>query len=88
MPIYKQIRPQQVCTRCVMDTSDEYIEFDENGVCQRCREYEKSILPWWNYGKGHEEELNNLIAEINSPSWPASPQLMISSAFCISPSIM
>ncbi len=47
-----------------MDTSDEYIEFDENGVCQRCREYEKSILPWWNYGKGHEEELNNLIAEI------------------------
>ena len=47
-----------------MDTTDEDIQFDEHGVCQRCREYEERILPKWNHGKGHEEELQNLIAEI------------------------
>lgn len=57
-------RKYQVCTHCVMDTTDEDIQFDEHGVCQRCREYEERILPKWNHGKGHEEELQNLIAEI------------------------
>lgn len=57
-------RDYQVCTHCVMDTTDEEIVFDENGVCERCNEYEKSILPWWNYGKGHEAELNKLIDDI------------------------
>lgn len=57
-------RPYQICTRCVMDTTDENIVFDENGVCSRCREYEDSILPSWNHGKGHEEELENLLEDI------------------------
>lgn len=47
-----------------MDTSDEDITFDENGICMRCNEYEKRILPKWNYGKGHEKELHSLIQEI------------------------
>lgn len=54
----------QQCTHCVMDTTDEEIVFDENGVCQRCNEYKSRILPDWNYGKGHEEELSKLIADI------------------------
>ncbi len=54
----------QVCTRCVMDTTDENISFDENGVCERCREYENIILPSWNYGKEKEEELKVLIDNI------------------------
>lgn len=58
------IRPYQVCKHCVMDTSDEQIVFDENGVCERCKEYTRSILPTWNYGKGHEKELNQLIDSI------------------------
>ena len=57
-------RKYQVCSHCVMDTTDEDIQFDEHGVCQRCREYEERILPKWNYGKGHKEELQNLIADI------------------------
>ncbi len=28
-----------VCTRCVMDTSDPEITFDEDGVCNHCRRY-------------------------------------------------
>ena len=27
----------QVCTRCVMDTSDPEIAFDHEGVCNHCR---------------------------------------------------
>ncbi len=54
----------QVCTCCVMDTSDRNITFDERGVCQRCNEYEKRIATWWNHGKGHENELQNIINEI------------------------
>lgn len=54
----------QICSRCVMDTTDENIVFDENGVCERCREYESVILPSWNYGKGKEEELKVLIDNI------------------------
>lgn len=57
-------RAHQICTRCVMDTSDDNIVFDENGVCQRCREYESVILPSWNYGQGKEDELKTLIDTI------------------------
>lgn len=57
-------RKYQICKCCVMDTSDEDIVFDENGVCMRCNEYKERILPKWNYGKGHEDELNAMIAEV------------------------
>lgn len=57
-------RKYQICTSCVMDTTDEDIVFDENGVCMRCKEYKERILPDWNYGRGHEKELENLIREI------------------------
>lgn len=57
-------RKYQVCSRCVMDTTDTDIQFDEHGVCQRCREYEERILPDWNHGKGHETELQELISKI------------------------
>lgn len=54
----------QICNCCVMDTTDPEIVFDENGVCQRCNEFKSRILPEWNYGEGHETELNNLIERI------------------------
>lgn len=57
-------REYQVCSCCVMDTTDIDIKFDENGVCDRCLEYKQRILPSWNHGVGHEEELSNLIANI------------------------
>src|SRR5690554_290300 len=30
----------RICTRCIMDTSDPDIEFDEHGICNRCRQSE------------------------------------------------
>ncbi len=32
------------CSRCVMDTSAKEIDFDEQGVCSFCKEYEKNSL--------------------------------------------
>lgn len=57
-------RPYQICTCCVMDTTDENIVFDENGVCNRCREYHNLIRPHWNLGRGHEDELADLLEDI------------------------
>jgi len=60
----KSKRPYQICNCCVMDTTDEDITFDSNGVCMRCNEYKERIEPEWNHGKGHEKELQNLITAI------------------------
>ena len=60
----KTSRPYQICKCCVMDTTDEDIAFDSNGVCMRCNEYKERIEPEWNHGKGHEKELQELIGQI------------------------
>lgn len=31
----------QICKNCIMDTSDPEITFDENGICNYCRNYEE-----------------------------------------------
>ena len=28
----------KICSKCVMDTTDSEISFDENGVCNHCKE--------------------------------------------------
>ena len=33
----------KVCTNCVMDTSDNLITFDINGVCDHCQNFNKNI---------------------------------------------
>src|SRR5439155_15087384 len=33
----------QVCSQCVMDTSDSEIEFDDKGICNHCRRREKKV---------------------------------------------
>ena len=35
----------QICSHCVMDTSDPGITFDESGVCNHCREYTDLFKP-------------------------------------------
>ena len=56
----------QICKSCVMDTSDDDIRFDSNGICNRCNEFKNSIVKQWNYGKGHEDELQELIYMIKN----------------------
>ena len=33
----------RMCTRCVMDTTDPDIVFDENGVCNHCHTYDRMV---------------------------------------------
>ena len=40
-------RPYQICTNCIMDTSDSGIVFDERGWCDYCNNYYSNILPNW-----------------------------------------
>ncbi len=53
-------RNYQVCTRCIMDTSDPEITFDEKGVCNYCKMYEERAK---NELKS-PEELKELIKKI------------------------
>ncbi|EKD28515.1 MAG: hypothetical protein ACD_79C00287G0022 [uncultured bacterium] len=34
-------REYRICSKCVMDTTDPKITFDENGVCTHCRRFDK-----------------------------------------------
>lgn len=52
------------CSCCVLDNSDDNLFLNEKGECQRCVEFKERILPKWNYGNGHEDELNHLLADI------------------------
>lgn len=54
----------RVCTRCVMDTSDSMITFDQHGVCDHCNTFDQQILPKWNMGKGREQELARIVKRI------------------------
>jgi hypothetical protein len=40
-------RAYQVCSNCVMDTTDSAITFDEHGVCDHCRDFEENVKPNW-----------------------------------------
>ena len=37
-------RPYQICTNCIMDTSDSNITFDERGWCDYCNNYYENII--------------------------------------------
>ena len=56
----------KICTRCVMDSSDSTLNFDEIGVCDRCREFEQRIEGWWNHGEGHQNELDNILKAVKA----------------------
>jgi N-acetyl sugar amidotransferase len=40
-------RPYQICTSCIMDTSDSKIAFNSDGICEYCENYRTSIAPHW-----------------------------------------
>lgn len=58
------MREFQRCTRCVMDTTDSKITFDENGVCDHCRNFDKNIAPYWKPNENRFDELQELAEKI------------------------
>jgi len=57
-------REYQICTKCIMDTSDPKITFDDNGVCDFCNNYEKNILPNWHPNEIGIRKITPLIEKI------------------------
>ncbi len=57
-------RPYQICTNCIMDTSDPNITFDDRGWCDYCRNYYKNIVPNWHPNEKGEELLRPVIDKI------------------------
>lgn len=55
----------KICPHCVMDTkADPLMVIENNGWCERCNMYERTIATSWNHGHGHEKELQELLAKI------------------------
>lgn len=57
-------REYQRCTQCVMDTTDSKITFDEHGVCDHCRNFEKNIKPYWKPSENRFDELEKIASKI------------------------
>ena len=47
-----------------MDTTDSKIKFDENGVCDHCRNFDKNIAPYWKPKENRFDELEILAEKI------------------------
>ena len=54
----------QQCARCVMDTTDPDIEFDEMGNCNHCNEYFNNIQKEVYQGKASDDTLKEIISKI------------------------
>ncbi len=57
-------RKYQICTNCIMDTSDSTITFDERGWCDYCRNFHENILPSWHPGERGVQEIMPTIEKI------------------------
>lgn len=60
----KIVRKYQRCTRCVMDTTDSKIKFDEYGVCDHCHNFDKNIAPFLNCETDRTDELMKVAKRI------------------------
>ena len=47
----------KICKRCVMDSSDPDITFNEKGTCSHCDNFDKEIKPSWIAGKDNDHSL-------------------------------
>lgn len=60
----KKNNEYQICTKCVMDTSDPNIYFDNTGICDHCHDFENSVKPSWHTDKMGNYELRKIINKI------------------------
>lgn len=60
------MRQYQVCTNCVMDTTDSLIAFDENGVCDHCRGFKADVLPHWHPNDAGRAIFARMVEEVKA----------------------
>jgi len=54
----------RVCSRCVMDTSDPKITFDDEGICNHCHEFDESISKRWFPNNEGKQKLDAIVDRI------------------------
>ena len=59
-------RAYQICTSCIMDTSDSNISFDRRGWCDYCNNYHDNILPNWHTDDRGRREIEAVAEQIRS----------------------
>ena len=59
-------REYQICTNCVMDTSDSRITFDEKGVCDHCNDFYKNVRPNWHTDDRGKQQLEQIVSKIKA----------------------
>lgn len=60
------MRQYQICTHCIMDTSDPQIQFDDQGVCEYCNNFKSEIAPNWHTDGRGDAELQALATKIRA----------------------
>src|SRR5262245_1169201 len=61
---YRTPRPYRICKRCIMDTSDPELTFDEHRVCFRCHDYDAVIKRYVFPGEEGRQRLDAIVQEI------------------------
>jgi N-acetyl sugar amidotransferase len=59
-------RPYQVCKRCIMDTTDPEIVFDDRGVCSHCHYFDNNIRPAWPSSEEGRRKLEEMIQTVKA----------------------
>lgn len=59
-------RAYRICTRCIMDTSDSTLTFDERGWCDYCRNFDENIKPNWHPNEQGIREITPVIDKIKA----------------------
>ncbi len=55
---------QQICSNCVMDTTDTKITFNNEGICDHCETFYSDIKPKWNTGGKGNNKLIKIVDQI------------------------
>lgn len=58
------MRNYQICTNCIMDTSDSRITFDDKGVCDHCNDFYTNVKPNWHTDERGKRKLDELVTKI------------------------
>ncbi len=64
----KTIKPTEYkrCNRCIMDTTDPAIHFDDQGVCNHCNNFEKVVSKGYFPNAEGKKKLDQILADIKA----------------------
>ncbi|HCF03051.1 N-acetyl sugar amidotransferase [Flavobacterium sp.] len=59
-------RNYQICSNCIMDTSDSKIVFDVTGVCDHCNDFYTNVKPNWHTDEKGRAEVQAIVEKIKN----------------------